>query len=82
MPRGGRKKGADSHKYDQWMMPGLISFCEFYTRAFETSEWSAIRAWLEMHPTTTRLFTRGSSIETTVKRLHHKMKWPSATSTR
>ena len=70
MPRGGRKKGADSYKMDRRIVPWLPDWCRVAKRTLGLSDFEAIRMLVEINP---RLFGRHSA-NATVHRLYQKMK--------
>jgi hypothetical protein len=71
MPRGGRKKGADSYKIDKRVVPWLKEWCRVAKQPpLELSDFEAIRMLVNINP---RLFGRHSA-DATVHRLYQKMK--------
>jgi hypothetical protein len=68
MPRGGRKKGADTHKYDQYVVPMLQHLCRVARRERGWSKFTTIRKFVEAGPG-----LGGKSVNATVHRLYQKM---------
>ena len=50
MPRGGRKKGADSYKIDRRIVPWLPDWCRVAKRTLGLSDFEAIRMLVEINP--------------------------------
>jgi hypothetical protein len=70
MPRGGRKKGADTYKIDRQIVPWLKDWCRVAKRERDMSAFEAIRWLVNINP---RLFGRHNA-ESTAHRLYQKMK--------
>jgi hypothetical protein len=69
VPRGGRKKGADTHKLDRAIVPTLVLICWIAERDHGWSNFRTIRAFVErLGPV-----LGGKSTNATVHRLYQKV---------
>jgi len=70
MPRGGRKRGADTYKIDKQIVPWLKDWCRVAKRTYGLEAIPAIRMLVNSAPW---LFGHHKA-ESTARRLHEKMK--------
>lgn len=72
MPRGGRKKGADTHKFDADLVPWLEHMCRVAKRERGWSKFRTIREFVKAEGVLQVL--GGKTINATTHRLYQKMR--------